>query len=239
MDERAAPKPDAAAAERKLAGEAALREVHDGMKLGLGSGRTAEFFVRALGARVKAGLKVVGVPTSVHTGAIARELGIPLTSLDEEPVLDLVVDGADEIGPQLRLIKGGGGALLREKIVATASRRMIVVGEGAKVVDMLGAFPLPIEVVPFGFGATRAAIERMAARLGLYGALTLRRAGEGAYVTDSGNHILDASFGRIPDPDTLSNELSRIPGVVEHGLFIGLASAAVVAHGDRVEWLSP
>ena len=239
MDERTAATSSTGEAERRLAADAALSEIRDGMRLGLGSGRTASLFVRGLAERVKAGLKVTGVATSKETDALARETGIPLTSLDDDPILDLTVDGADEIDPQLRLIKGGGGALLREKIVATASRRMIVLGDSAKLVAELGAFPLPIEVVPFGFAATRAAIERTAAGLGLYGSLTMRRRGEDTFVTDSGNRILDASFGRIPDPEALANELSRIPGVVEHELFIGLASTAVVAHGEHVEWLSP
>ena len=225
--------------ERQRAAEIAVGEVKTGMKLGLGSGRTAEYFVRALGLRVRDGLAVAGVPTSEQTAHVARESGVPLTTLDIDPVLDLVVDGADEIDPKLRLIKGGGGALLREKIVASASKRMIVVGDASKQVATLGAFPLPIEVIPFGETAIRVAIERVMARLGLSGPLTLRQRAGGPYITDSGNHILDASFGRISDPDTLADELKRIPGVVEHGLFIGLASSAIIAHGDCVEWLSP
>jgi ribose 5-phosphate isomerase A len=230
-----APGDDAA---RRRAGEVAAGEVQAGMRLGLGSGRTAEHFVRALAGRVRDGLQVVGVPTSETTAALARAEGVPLTTLDEHPELDLAVDGADEIDSRLRLIKGGGGALLREKIVACAASRMIVVVDAAKVVETLGAFPLPIEVVPFGMGATNAAIRRIAGKLGLSGPIALRQRGEKPFVTDSGNHILDASFGRIPDPDSLAAELSRIPGVVEHGLFIGLATTAIVAHGDRVEWLS-
>ena len=227
--------------ERKRAAEVAVGEVHSGMKVGLGSGRTAEHFVRLLGARVREGLDVVGVPTSERTAELARSEGIRLTTLDEEPVLDLAVDGADEIDPKLRLIKGAGGALLREKIVAAAAKRMIVVADSAKVVAVLGAFPLPIEIVKFGAGATRIAIERMAARIGLSGPIAVRTepGGSRPFTTDGGNHILDASFGRIADPDTLADELNRLPGVVEHGLFIGLASTAIVARGDCVEWLSP
>ena len=233
------PKASAGDASRQRAAEAVLGEVREGMKLGLGSGRTAEHFVRKLGARVREGLKVVGVPTSEQTARLAIAEGVPLTTLDAEPVLDLAIDGADEIGPQLTLIKGGGGALLREKIVAAAAKRMIVVADAAKLVKTLGAFPLPIEVVAFGIGATRGAIERAADKLGLSGPVVLRMAADGPFLTDGGNHILDASFGRIPDPDRLAAALKQIPGVVEHGLFIRLATNAIIADGDRVEWLSP
>jgi ribose 5-phosphate isomerase A len=227
-------------ASRQVAAHAAVAEVQDGMKLGLGSGRTAEYFARFLAERIRdEGLKVAGVPTSKETAALAREVGVPLTTLDETPSLDLAIDGADEVGPGLRLIKGGGGALTREKIVASAAKRMIVVAEKHKVVATLGAFALPIEVVPFGGAAIRIAIERVAARLGLSGPVSLRTAGEGPYVTDGGNYIYDAAFGRIPDPDTLAAALKQIVGVVEHGLFIRLASNAIIADGDRVEWLSP
>ena len=203
--------------------------------------RTAEYFLRSLAVRVKSeGLKVVGVPTSSEIAGLAREVGVPLTTLDENPSLDLAVDGADEVGPGLRLIKGGWGALLREKIIASAAKRMIVVADAAKVVKVMGAFPLPIEVIPFGMGVTRIAIERAASRLGLTGTLTPRPAKSGGlYVTDSGNHIFDAAFGLIPDPDTLAAALKQITGVVEHGLFIRLATNAIIADGDRVEWLSP
>lgn len=226
-------------AQRLNAARAALEEVRPGMKLGLGSGRTAEAFVSLLGERVRAGLAVAGVPSSERTAGLAVAAGIPLISLDDEPALDLTVDGADEIGPSLGLVKGGGGALLREKIVAAASSRMVVVADAGKLVDDLGAFPLPIEVVPFGLAATRAAIEAAAARLGLSGPLSLRRRDERLFVTDGGHHILDASFGRIPDPAALAAALDVIPGVVEHGLFLGLASAAIIGRDDEVEWLSP
>jgi ribose 5-phosphate isomerase A len=227
--------------ERRLAAEAALGEVRSGMAIGLGTGRTAEHFVRLLGERVRAGLSVVGVATSSRTAELARAEGIRLTSLDSErSTLDLTVDGADEVDPKLRLIKGGGGALLREKIVATASARMIVVADAAKAVSALGRFPLPVEVASFGMAATRAAIERAAASLGLSGEIATRRQADGTpFVSDGGNHILDASFGLIPDPDMLADSLNRIPGVFEHGLFIGVATAAVVARGDSVEWLFP
>jgi ribose 5-phosphate isomerase A len=226
-------------AERLRAAEAALAEVRPGMKLGLGTGRTAEAFVRVLGDRVRAGLDIVGVPTSEKTARLAEAERIPLTTLDLEPILDLTIDGADEIGPGLVLVKGGGGALLREKIVAAASRRMLVVADESKLVTMIGAFPLPIEVVPFGLASTKAAIEGGAASLGLSGLVSLRLEGDRAFVTDGGHHILDASFGRIPDPAALSAVLGRIPGVVEHGLFLGLASAAVIGRNEGVEWLLP
>jgi ribose 5-phosphate isomerase A len=225
-------------ASRRRAAAVAADEIVSGMKLGLGSGRTAEHFVRELGRRIREErLAVSGVPTSEQTARLAIAEGVPLITLDSDPELDLTVDGADEIDGDLRLIKGAGGALLREKIVATASKRMIVVADAAKVVKALGACPLPIEVIPFGLGATRVAIRRVADRLDLHGEMAIRMRGEKPFVTDGGNHILDASFGRIPDPDTLAAELNRLPGVVEHGLFIGLATAAIVADGDRVEWL--
>jgi ribose 5-phosphate isomerase A len=224
---------------RRRAAQAALADVEPGMKLGLGTGRTAEQFVRLLGEKVRQGYDVVGVPTSERTAELAEAEGIRVTTLDAEPALDLTVDGADEVDPALRLIKGGGGALLREKIVASASRRMIVIVDAAKLVPTLGAFPLPIEVVPFGLRATHDAVEAAARRLGLTGAIVLRGRPDDPYVTDGGHHILDAAFGRIHDPVALGKALSAIPGVVEHGLFIGLASAVIVAHPDRIERLSP
>jgi ribose 5-phosphate isomerase A len=213
----------------KAAAEA-LTHVEDGMRLGIGTGSTAEEFVRLLAERVAGGLKVEGVPTSERTARLCLELGVQLRSLDELPELDLTIDGADEIDAQLRLIKGGGGALLREKIVASASSRMIVIADETKIVGTLGAFPLPIEINPFGQVSTRIAIEALAARLGLSGTLTLRkRSDESLYMTDGGHLILDASFGRIPDADALAEQLNAIPGVVEHGLFINLASLAIIA----------
>lgn len=224
--------------ERRRAAAAALDDVRPGMKLGLGSGRTAEQFVRALGERVRGGLSIIGVPTSARTGELARAEGIPLATLDEEPALDLVVDGADEVDPELRLIKGGGGALLREKIVASAARRMIVVVDAGKLVDALGAFPLPIEIVPFGATPVRLAVERVLGRLGLSGSATWRQTAGGPYRTDGGNHILDVSVGRIDEPERLARELDAMPGVVEHGLFIGFASLVIVAGSDGVTRLA-
>ncbi len=226
-------------AQRIRAAEAALAEVTPGMKLGLGTGRTAEAFIRVLGDRVRSGLDIVGVPTSERTARLAESEAIPLTTLDLEPILDLTVDGADEIGPGLTLVKGGGGALLREKMVAAASRRMLVAADESKLVDVIGTFPLPIEVVPFGLAATKKAIEERAGRLGLSGLISLRLEDGHAFLTDGGHHILDASFGRIPDPAALAVVLNSIPGVVEHGLFLGLASAAVIGRDDSVEWLFP
>lgn len=211
------------------AAEAALAHVEDGMRLGIGTGSTAEEFVRLLAEKVAGGLRVEGVPTSERTARLCVELGVPLKSLDELPELDLTIDGADEVDGRLRLIKGGGGALLREKIVAGASQRMIVIADESKVVETLGAFKLPIEVNPFGLVATRIAIEKVAARLGLSGAITLRSNGSDTFMTDGGHYILDASFGRIPDADALASNLNDIPGVVEHGLFINMASLAIIA----------
>jgi ribose 5-phosphate isomerase A len=226
---------DAAEGKRRAAA-AALAEVQAGMRLGIGTGSTAEAFIHLLAVRVRdEGLRVVGVPTSERTAALCRDLGVPLTTLDELPELDLTIDGADEIDGALRLVKGGGGALLREKIVAASSARMIVIADGSKTVEALGAFPLPIEINPFGAVATRLQIEKAASRLGLNGPLALRMRDDRPFVTDGGHHILDASFGRIPDPEALSASLHAVPGVVEHGLFIGMATAAVIARGEDIE----
>ncbi|MDK9696190.1 MAG: ribose-5-phosphate isomerase RpiA [Siculibacillus sp.] len=225
---------------KRRAAAAALDFVEQGMKLGLGTGSTADEFVKLLAEKVAVGLDVVGVPTSERTAALAGSLGIRLATLEQLPKLDLTVDGADEIGPGLVLVKGGGGALLREKIVAAASTRMVVIADTSKVVDPIGAFPLPIEVNPFGFGSTRSKIVDAAGALGLTGPVELRRTADGStFVTDGGHWIVDASFRRIPDPEKLSRALFEIPGVVEHGLFIGLATAAVVARADGVDILHP
>jgi ribose 5-phosphate isomerase A len=221
------------------AARAALSHVEDGMRLGIGSGSTAEAFVKVLAERVAGGLKVVGVPTSERTARFCLELGVPLATLEELPELDLAIDGADEIDPALDLIKGGGGALLREKIVAAAAARMIVVADASKLVDALGRFPLPIEVNRFGLGATRRAIVKAAERLELAGPIELRMTGGEPFVSDGGHLILDASFGRIRDTRALSDALHAIPGVVEHGLFIGMADAAIVAGAAGVETRHP
>jgi ribose 5-phosphate isomerase A len=218
---------------KRAAGERAAALVTDGMRLGLGSGSTAAHFVAALGERVREGLRVIGVPTSEATREQAQREGIPLSTLDETPGLDLTVDGADEIDDELRLIKGGGAAHLREKIVASASRRMIVIADGSKRVVTLGRFPLPIEVVPFGLRVTQTAIAKLLESLDMAGDLRLRTAADGTpSVTDGGHFILDAHLGRIDKPNVLASTLNNIPGVVEHGLFLGLATGAILATGE-------
>jgi ribose 5-phosphate isomerase A len=222
---------------KRQAAARALERVSDGMRLGLGSGSTAKHFVELLGERVRAGLDVIGVPTSETTRADAERCGIRLSTLDEIERLDLTVDGADEVDASLNLIKGGGGALLREKIVAAASDRMIVIADDSKWVKALGRFPLPLEVIPFGLAATQRAIAAAFAQCGVSGQMTVREGGSGhAFVTDGGHWIVDAHLGRIADAPRLSGLLNSIPGVVEHGLFIGLASTVVLAglQGIRV-----
>jgi ribose 5-phosphate isomerase A len=220
---------------KRQAAARALEEVRDGMKLGLGTGSTAKHFVELLGERVRAGLRVVGVPTSEATRADAERCGIALTTLDDVDQLDLTVDGADECDGALNLIKGGGGALLREKIVAAASDRMIVIADESKWVDRLGRFPLPVEVIQFGLAATRHAMAKAFARAGVSGEMTLRKANNGhVFVTDGGHWIIDAHLGRIPDAPRLAGLLGVIPGVVEHGLFIGLADTAVLAGANGI-----
>jgi len=221
---------------KRAAAAAALAEVEAGMRVGLGTGSTARHMVDLLGARVRDGLKIVGVPTSEVTAKQARDLGIPLATLDEMPELDLTIDGADEVGPGLALIKGGGAALLREKIVAAASKRMIVIADAGKNVASLGAYPLPIEVNPFGLGSTEIAVRRVADQHGATGPVKLRRRPDGQpLVTDGGHYILDAFFGRISQPEALALDLFRVPGVVEHGLFLGLCRRAYIAGAGGVE----
>ena len=216
--------------QKRAAAERALEFVRPGMRLGLGTGSTAAHFVNLLGDRVRAGLKVVAVPTSEATRAQAEQLGIALTTLDETPQLDLAVDGADEIAPDLSLIKGGGGALLREKIVASASARLVVIADQSKWVEVLGRFPLPIEIAPFGATVTQRAVEAVAAAAGCPGPARLRKTASGhPFVTDGGHWLIDAHLQRIGDPQGLAARLAAITGVVEHGLFIGLAWAAIVA----------
>jgi ribose 5-phosphate isomerase A len=223
---------------KRAAAARALELVQPGMRLGLGTGSTATHFVELLAERVRGGLGIIGVATSEATRALAEKLGIPLTTLDETPELDLTVDGADEIAPDLSLIKGGGGALLREKIVAAASARMAVIADGSKLVDVLGRFPLPVEVVSFGFAATRRKIEAAAAKAGCPGPALLRRTKDGhPFVTDGGHLILDAALERIPNPSSLAARLAEIPGVVEHGLFVGLARTAIIADSAGVRIL--
>jgi ribose 5-phosphate isomerase A len=205
------------------------------MRVGLGTGSTARALVDLVGEAVRAGLSIVAVPTSEATAAQAQGLGIPLTTLEETPELDLTIDGADEIGPGLSLIKGAGGALLREKIVAAASRRMVVIADNSKVVDALGRFPLSIEVNRFGLRATTIAVERVVAKHGATGGVKLRRNATGEpVVTDGGHLLLDALFGRISNPEALSIDLHQVPGVVEHGLFLKLCHKAYIAGPDGV-----
>ena len=215
---------------KEKAAQKAMDYVEDGMKLGLGTGSTAAKFVDLVGAAVADGLKVLCVPTSVATRDQAAALDIPLTTLDETPHLDLTVDGADELDDQLRLVKGGGGALLREKIVATSSDRMVVIADDSKHVETLGQFPLPIEVVQFGFRSSLAMIEAMSNRVGCTGELKQRLLEDGTpFITDNGNFIVDCHFGRIEKPEALSGALTQVPGVVENGLFLAIADVAVIA----------
>jgi ribose 5-phosphate isomerase A len=220
---------------KRQAAEHAIQLVEDGMTLGLGTGSTAAYFIDLVGQRVRDGLKLACVPTSEWTRARAEALGIPLIDFNRHPSLDLAVDGADEIDPQLRLIKGRGGALLHEKIVATASERMVVIADHSKRVETLGASPLPVEVVPFGLGATRTMVEILAGDAGCTGRIELRMTPEGPpFLTDSGNYILDCAFGRIDQPEALGAMLRLVPGVVENGLFLSIADAAIVAGPDGV-----
>ena len=223
-------------AQKRAAAARAVEFVRPGMRLGLGTGSTAKHFVELIGERVRAGLDIVAVPTSQATRADAERCGIALTTLDETPELDLTVDGADEIAPDLSLIKGGGGALLREKVVAAASARTIVIADASKWVAALGRYPLPIEVAPFGLGATLRAIEKAIAAIQGPGFLTVRQGKDGhAFVTDGGHWIVDAALGRIDDPAAMAHALAGIPGVMEHGLFIGLAQMAIIAGPDGIK----
>lgn len=212
--------------------------VEDGMKLGLGTGSTAAWMVRALAERVRdENLRLTCVPTSTRTADLGRELGLTIVSLDEAGWLDLTIDGTDEFDADLNLIKGGGGAHLMEKIVATASDRMVVITDASKEVKTLGSFPLPVEVVPFGWQASRMLIEELLSAMDVMGTqATLRMNGARPFLTDEGNHILDLSLGRIGNPRQLSLALNQVPGVVENGLFIDICDAVVIGYGDgRVE----
>lgn len=223
-----------AEAAKRAAAALALESVADGARLGIGTGSTAVWLVRLLAERIAAtGLKVICVPTSTATARLARELGVPLATLDEVGALDLAIDGADEFDPDLNLIKGGGGAHLWEKIVAGAAARFIVIADEGKRVARLGAFPLPVEVVRFGWRATEAEVARALADLGLGGAPIARRERDGEPVlTDEGNFILDLSLGAIPDAPALAARLGGIPGVVEHGLFIAMADCVAMGRPD-------
>jgi ribose 5-phosphate isomerase A len=223
---------------KRLAAGKALKLVTPGMRLGLGTGTTAAHFVELLGARVAKGLDVVCVPTSERTRTQAELHAIPLTTIDASPELDMTVDGADEFDPKLRLIKGGGGALLREKIVAMASKRMVVIADSSKLVPVLGKFPLPVEVNVFGLEATRRMIFAAAKACGCDGEVRLRKTPGGqAFVSDNGHYTVDCFFGAIHAPERLADRLAAIPGVVEHGLFIGIAKAVISAGPAGIEIL--
>jgi ribose 5-phosphate isomerase A len=219
---------------KKAAGRAAAGLVTDGMVLGLGTGSTANAFIRALGERVADGLKVTAAPTSVATEALARQCGIVILPFSDVDQFDLCIDGADEIGPHFSLIKGGGAALLREKIIANAAREMIVIADESKRVPVLGTFPLPVEVTPFAHELTGRALSRALFAAGIEAKLTLRRSpsSESPLVTDGGNYIYDAHCGAIPDPEALADRLNAVPGIVEHGLFIGLAGRIILGAPD-------
>jgi ribose 5-phosphate isomerase A len=215
--------------EKEAAARASLRFVKDGQVVGLGTGSTATHFIRLLGEQVKNGLRIRGIPTSVRSRELAESLGIPLTTLDECQEIAVTVDGADEFDPQLRLIKGGGGALLREKIVASASRQMVVVADATKQVQRLGKFPLPVEVIKFAQALVAKRISALGAQV------QLRTGADGKpFLTDENNHILDCRFGEIQDPVALARQLSDMPGIVEHGLFIGMASVVLFARGSEI-----
>jgi ribose 5-phosphate isomerase A len=212
---------------KRMAARRALGFVEDGMLLGLGSGTTSAIFIQELGERVKQGLRVRGIATSVASQQLAESLSIPMTTFEETPVLDLAIDGADEVGPGLALIKGGGGALLREKIVASASRKFIVIADSSKLVSHLGRFPLPVEVIKMALPI----VSRKLEALGLNPKLRHRPDGS-PYITDESNYIVDCSCGEIINPAKTAAEIRGIAGVVEHGLFLGMASLALIA-GDK------
>ena len=221
-----------------VAAKRAVGFIEGGMRVGLGTGSTAAWMVRCLGERVRSeGLKITGVPTSNRTAALAREEGIEVVTLEEARWLDLTIDGTDEFDAELNLIKGGGGALLQEKIVATASDQMIVIADAAKEVAHLGAFPLPIEVIGFGWQTSKALVEEMLVSLDVLGReVTLRMNGDRPYMTDEGNRILDLHLGRIGNARQLALVLNQVPGVVENGLFIDICDRVIIGHGDgRVE----
>lgn len=217
-----------------VAAKRAVDFVENGMKVGLGTGSTAAWMVRCLGERVREqGLKITGVPTSTRTAELARAVGIKIVTLDEAKWLDLTIDGADEVDQNLALIKGGGAALLQEKIVATASDQMIVIADAAKEVQQLGAFPLPIEVIPFGWQTTKALVEETLESLDVLARdVSLRMNGDRALTTDEGNYILDLHLRRIGNPRQMALILNQIPGVVENGLFIDICDIVILGYGD-------
>lgn len=213
--------------EKKIVGEKAVEFVKDGMTVGLGTGSTVYYTIIKLGQLMKEGLSIKGVPTSIQTEKLANECGIPLANINEIDYIDVAIDGADEVGPQLNLIKGGGGALLREKIIARAAKKFIVVADPAKIVNHLGAFPLPIEVVPFGVEMTNKQIRLLGAET------TIRYSNGTPYRSDNGNYVIDAKFPNILDPISLEHKLNLIPGVVENGLFNQMADAVITLNAEK------
>jgi ribose 5-phosphate isomerase A len=218
--------------QKEAAARASVQFVQDGNIVGLGTGSTASHVVRLLAERVRSGLKIRGIPTSTRTAELAASLGIPLTTLDEYQQIDVTIDGADEIDPQLNLIKGGGGAMLREKIIAAAAKQFVVIADSTKTVPVLGRFPLPVEVVPFA----QALVAKEVAALGATVEIRLTADGK-PYVTDEGHHILDCNFGQIPDPGALALKLESVPGIMEHGLFVRMASVALIGTDSGVREL--
>jgi len=215
--------------EKEAAARASLNYIEDGQVVGLGTGSTAAFFIKLLGEKVRNGLRIRGIPTSDRSRELALSLGIPIITLDDAQEIAVTVDGADEVDPQLRLIKGGGGAMLREKIVASATKKLVIVADASKQVARLGKFPLPVEVIRFAQTLVTKRIEALGAHV------TLRKnADDSPYLTDENNHVLDCRFGEIRDPDGLARQLSEMPGVVEHGLFIGMASVVLFARGSEI-----
>jgi ribose 5-phosphate isomerase A len=215
--------------EKEAAARASIRFIRDGDVVGLGTGSTAAYVVKFLGERVRAGLKIRAIPTSKKTQELATSLGIQLATFAEFQQIDVTIDGADEFDPQLQLIKGGGGALLHEKIVASASRQLVIITDSSKQSEVLGKFPLPIEVISFAQPLVKKKVEALGA------SVQLRQLSDGSpFITDEGHHILDCDFGRIPDPPVLARKLSDMPGIVEHGLFIDMASVVLMARGNEV-----
>ena len=214
---------------KQLVGEEAVKYIKDGMKVGIGSGSTMYYAVKALGERVKQGLDVVGIPTSNTTAEWAKEFGVPLTDFTNVQELDLAIDGADEVDDNLQLIKGGGGALFREKVVADAAKEFLVIVDESKKVKHLGKFPLPVEVVPFGLEVTINKVSNFGCEV------VLRKTPEGIYVTDNGNYILDCYFEQILDPKALHNDLISLVGVVETGLFIDMTTKVLIGKPSGVE----
>ena len=215
---------------KRIAGEAAMNYVESGMNLGIGTGSTADEFIKLLGIAVADGLEIVGVPTSDRSAELCRELSIPLSDLSRTPKLDLTIDGTDELDSSLNLIKGGGGALLREKIVASASSAMIVIADESKLVETIGSFPLPVEIDSFGYASTIRALSNLSSNL------SLREVSSGVpFITDGGHYIIDINFGEIPDPPSLERDLNSIVGVVENGLFTTLATRAIISSPSGIK----